>query len=68
MSTAVLRRDLSRTGAELLNGVPAEFVVLDPAIAHEAVLQQPARVGRVVGDSKRDQLAIERLVGRVCRK
>ena len=60
-------RKLSRTGAELINGETADFVVLEPVVACHVASQHPVRVGRIVGDPRRDQLAIDRLLGRVCR-
>ena len=61
-------RSLSRTGAELVNGAPADFVILEPAALRDESLLQPARVGRIVNDPARDQLAVNRVLGRVCRK
>lgn len=57
-------RKLSRTGIELGRGAAAEFVILDLANSEERPLSQPAKVGRVVNDSRRDQLAMQRLLGR----
>ena len=57
-------RDLSSSGVELDGGAAAEFVVLEPVTREVRPRLQPARVGRVVSDSKRDHLALQRLVGR----
>ena len=67
LGTSSFVRELSRTGAELINGETADFVVLHPADTSHVAGQHPVRVGRLVGDPRRDQLAIDRLLGRVCR-
>ena len=56
--------ELSSSGVELDRGAAAEFVVLEPVMGEVRPHAQPARVGRVVSDSRSEHLALQRLVGR----
>ena len=65
LNERVSKRKLSWTGIELERGNAAEYGLLDPVNLEERPLTEPVKVGRTANHSKRDQLAIQRLLLRV---